>query len=163
MILRDCFDHLHQSQRNLIPPFFVFTKGSSGRDVAFRGLAIPGASGLSSTEDLVAVWKSNRGQRFQNYRAIFTILDVAVVPRGWVTDLKSQTALSRNCPESWREWVEKGACKPLRAERTIEHRSKEEQLPRSQDEREIVEVIHAYFERDPYSFEECAIELVSCN
>jgi len=159
VILRNSFEAVHQGQRDSIPPFLAFTKGSSGRDVVFRGLAIPGSPGLLSTEDLVAVWKSRRGQRFQNYRAIFTILDIAVAPRGWINDLKNQTVLTKNCPGLWREWVERGTCKSLRAERTIEHRSKDEQLPSSEDEREIVEVIHGHFENDPYSFEECAIEL----
>jgi hypothetical protein len=43
--------------------------------VQFRSLAVPGATGIASTEDLVALWKSSRGQRFQNYRALFTVLD----------------------------------------------------------------------------------------
>ena len=35
---------LHVGHRDTIPPFFIFTKGPSGRDVFFRGLAIPGGS-----------------------------------------------------------------------------------------------------------------------
>ena len=38
----------------------------------YRGLAVRGFTGLPSTEDLLAVWKTSEGQRFQNYRAVFT-------------------------------------------------------------------------------------------
>ena len=30
---------------------------------------------FTATADLVAVWKTTKGQRFQNYRAVFTVLD----------------------------------------------------------------------------------------
>lgn len=39
-------------------------------NVIFRGLAVPGAISIPQTEDLVAIWKTKSGQRFQNYRAI---------------------------------------------------------------------------------------------
>ena len=71
-ILQTMFDRLHGSteERRRVPPFLVFTKGSRGRDVVFRGLAVPGAPGVTANEDLVAVWRTgNNGQRFQNYRA----------------------------------------------------------------------------------------------
>jgi hypothetical protein len=42
--LQSCFAGLHNApdQKVKIPPFFVFAKGSKGRDVVFRGLAVPG-------------------------------------------------------------------------------------------------------------------------
>ncbi|WP_156944623.1 hypothetical protein [Bradyrhizobium sp. Ec3.3] len=88
-ILRRVFDLLHAnpSQRALIPPFFVFKKyptSASARSVQFKGLAAPGFPGLAATSDLVAVWKTTGGQRFQNYRAVFTVLDVPVVPHAWL-------------------------------------------------------------------------------
>jgi hypothetical protein len=76
LILRNAFEDLHNGQRIRTPPFFIFTKGETGRDVVFRGLAVPGAIGIPQTEDLVTVWRTKAGKRFQNYRAIFTILDV---------------------------------------------------------------------------------------
>ncbi len=66
LILQKVFDRLHGSveERKRIPPFFVFTKGAKGRDVAFRGLAVPGAPGVTPNEDLVAVWRTgDTGQR----------------------------------------------------------------------------------------------------
>jgi hypothetical protein len=69
-MLQGCFSLLHSAppERSKIPPFLIFTKGSKGRDVVFRGLAVPGVDGDAS-EDLVAIWRSKSGERFQNYRA----------------------------------------------------------------------------------------------
>jgi hypothetical protein len=67
-ILRHVFDVLHTDPdgRSHIPPFFVFQKyptPGSGRSVQFKGLAVPGYSGLPATSDLVAVWKTTSGLR----------------------------------------------------------------------------------------------------
>lgn len=159
-ILRECFNTLHKGEREDIPPFFIFTKGPSGRDVIFKGLAVPGARGLPSTEDLVAIWKSNSGQRFQNYRAIFTVLDIPVIRRSWINDLAQGNKLSDNCPPSLRKWFSRNIYSPLAAEPAIEYRSKTEQLPSSQIDKDIVETVYGHFKDDSYGFESCASELV---
>jgi AspBHI-like restriction endonuclease len=51
LILRNAFEDLHYGRRTEIPPFFIFTKGAAGRDVIFRGLAVPGAISIPQTED----------------------------------------------------------------------------------------------------------------
>jgi Restriction endonuclease AspBHI N-terminal len=91
-ILRYVFSLLHadHDERARIPPFFVFKKyptTASARSVQFKGLAVPGFPGLPATADLVAVWKTTNAQRFQNYRAAFTVLDVPVVTRTWLEDI----------------------------------------------------------------------------
>jgi len=73
--------------QGVVPPFFVFGKGPAGRDVVFLGLAAPGAPDVTPRDDLVAVWKTLDEQRFQNYRAIFTVLDVPVVSREWIRSI----------------------------------------------------------------------------
>jgi hypothetical protein len=82
-LLRRTYEWIHAMppRRHLVPPFFVFGKGPAGRDVIFLGLAAPGAPDVTPRDDLVAVWKTLDDQRFQNYRAIFTVLDVPVVSR----------------------------------------------------------------------------------
>ena len=107
-ILRDAFGRLHSeaAPREGIPPFFVFKKyptPSGARSVQFKGLAVPGFPGLSATKDLVAVWKTTDGQRFQNYLATFAILDVPIVTRAWLADLRAGNALSMNTPNAWRQ------------------------------------------------------------
>lgn len=58
------------------------------KDVRFLGLAVPGARGIPPTQDLVAVWHHTAGERFQNYKAVFTILDVGRLSRAWLHDVK---------------------------------------------------------------------------
>ncbi len=127
--------------------------------MVFRGLAAPRAPGLGGTDDLVAVWKSKLGERFQNYKAIFTILDVTTVSRAWISDLMNGNPLSPNCPQVWRKWVAGGVFTPLKSSKTIEYRSKEEQLPSGRDEERMVQSIFQYFKDNPYGFENCAAEL----
>lgn len=50
----------------------------------FRGLLAPGSDRLSGEQDLVAVWRTTGGHRFQNYRARFTVLNVPAVSRAWI-------------------------------------------------------------------------------
>lgn len=158
-LLRDCFEAVHINDRNKVPPFFIFQKGAIGRDVIFKGLAVPGAEGLSPTEDLIAVWKSKKGQRFQNYKAVFTILDTPVILRKWIEDLKNGITNSSHSPKVWINWIDKGIYSPLQANRAIEHRSKDEQIPKNQDDLKIINAIYEHFKSNPYLFEKCAAEL----
>jgi hypothetical protein len=57
-------DRVHAGNRAQTLPFFVFTKGNKGRNVAFRGVALPSIEALPA-DDLVAVWKAAEGKRFQ--------------------------------------------------------------------------------------------------
>jgi NAD(P)-dependent dehydrogenase (short-subunit alcohol dehydrogenase family) len=83
--------------------------------VIFRGFAVPGAIGIPQTEDLVAIWRTEAGQRFQNYRAVFTILDVAGIARTWLNELRLGDRLGENAPKQWVKWVNGGAYTPLQA------------------------------------------------
>jgi hypothetical protein len=129
-LLQSCFAILHNApdQRAMIPLFLVFTKGSKGRDAVFRGLAVPGVE-ADPADDLVAIWRSKKGERFQNYRAKFTILDTGKVSREWIEAVKAGEPLHTSASAAWRTWVERGVYEPLTAEPTIEYRTKEEQQP----------------------------------
>lgn len=160
-LLRNIFEKAHGSaaDRIQVPPIFIFANTGMYRDVRFVGIAAPGAQDLRPTHDLVALWKLKDGQRFQNYQAIFTILDVPSISRNWIDDLKSGNPLSSNCPPAWKKWVETRAYLPLKAERTLEFRTKEEQLPNSEKDIKIINTIKSYFECDPTKFEICAGEI----
>lgn len=160
IILRETFDRLHSGERHLIPPYFVFQKGGIGRDVIFRGLAVPGAEGLDSNSDLVAIWKSKNSLRFQNYKAVFTILNMEKISREWITDLQNKLRFTSNAPKTWIDWVENGHYNSLRAERSVEYRTWEEQLPASTEDLAIIQDIYKHFKDDPYAFEKCAVEIV---
>ena len=162
-LLRYCFDAIHSSspRREKVPPFFIFTKGTKGRDVVFRGLAAPGSPLMKPTEDLLAVWKSSKDERFQNYQAIFTILNVSYISRAWISELLGGNTLGEHCPSVWRVWVEKGEYDALRAEPTITHRTKAEQLPISERNRSIVNAVYEHFTDDSHGFEKFAAKLVT--
>jgi len=161
LLLKLCFDAIHSSQnkRTKVPPFFVFTKGAEGRDVVFRGLAAPGSKLLRPTEDLAAIWKTKSKKRFQNYRAYFTILNVPVISRTWITELNKDNKLGSNCPMTWRNWVENGEYDALQSEPTLTYRKKAEQLPSNRTGKELIKHIHRYFKEDPFGFEHCAAEI----
>lgn len=159
IILKKIFDDLHLGKRKEIPPIFIFTKGAEERDMIFRGIAVPGAVGLSQTEDLIAIWKSNKRRRFQNYRAIFTILNIPMIKREWINDLIEGYTFSDNCSNVWKEWVEKGKYSPLSSPRVKKYRDKDEQLPNTKTDKDIIKTIHTYFKEKPHSFEKCAAEI----
>jgi hypothetical protein len=157
-ILRRVFEAAHAGRdaRQQVPPIFLFASTGVYRDMTFLGLAVPGVRGLKVSEDLVAIWKTSEGKRFQNYRASFTVLDVPAIPRPWITDLQNQKTDSQNAPHHWRTWVETGVATPLTTTRTLEYRLKVEQLPKSEADASLVRVVQQYFQRNPHGFEYCA-------
>lgn len=164
VILRRVFSLLHSSpsQRSLIPPFFVFRKyptAVSARSFQFKGLAVPGFVGLPPTSDLVAVWKTTEGQRFQNYRAVFTVLDAGVIARAWIDDLVAGRSLSTNAPAAWVEWVERGIYRALTAESTTVIRSVASQLPETSLKTAILYTIWMHFSATPIAFEAFAARI----
>ncbi|MGG5890710.1 hypothetical protein ACLF3G_26805 [Falsiroseomonas sp. HC035] len=157
-ILRNVFERAHAgpAERAQIPPFLIFSKGETRRDAVFRGLAVPGAEQLDSRSDLIATWKSIEGQRFQNYRAVFTILDVAKVDRAWLNAIRVGEKLGPTCPKPFRQWVETGRAKALRAEPVKRTRSAAEQLGRTSSQRAVARAVYDYFLGSPIAFEHFA-------
>lgn len=162
-ILRDLFAGLHDPAKTnqSFPPILVFTNTGIYRDLRFLGLAVSVARNLSQSEDLVAIWKIFAGQRFQNYRAKFTILDVPCVSRAWLDDVKTGNSLeSCHCPSVWRDWVGRRVYKPLAASQSLEHRTRQEQLPVAADGMKILKLLCSTFSPNPYMFEKFAAELI---
>lgn len=164
LILRRVFSLLHASppQRSLIPPFFVFKKyptAVSARSFQFKGLAVPGFVGLPPTADLVAVWKTTEGQRFQNYRSVFTVVDAGVISRAWIDDLAAGRSLTVNAPAAWVEWVERGRYRALTAESTTVIRSVASQLPETPLKAAILDTVWKHFAAAPIAFEAFAARI----
>lgn len=161
LLLKYMFDHAHggASDRLKVPPVLIFSKAGSWRDMIFLGLAVPGAPNIGANSDLVAVWKLRDGSRFQNYRAIFTILDEPVISPSWIKEIVSGDPLGASCPGAWRDWSIAGRIKPLKAPRAIEHRSRAEQLPIDARGIGIIRRIHDHFKDDPFRFEACAARI----
>jgi hypothetical protein len=161
LILRDAFADAGggPDQRALVPPFLLFEKaGAEGRAVRFRGLMVPGSPLVLADEQLVAIWRSRAGERFQNYRATFTVLDESVVPRTWIDHVLAGRA-DVGAPRAWMRWVEGGAYDALVAPPTTRHRTRAEQLPSDQEGVGLLNTVWAYFRDDPVRFERCAVEL----
>jgi len=152
-----------------IPPIFIFEK-VSGRDVRFRGLAVPGVEGRDEKEWLIAVWANRtEGGRFQNYKALFTILNTekgSVLSRrdpainlAWITDVENGQAFeSAHAPIAWREYVKTGKMVTLTSEKEKSFRSPEMHLPQTDEGKRMLDYIHEYFvQKDGgYSFEPLA-------
>ena len=161
LILRTIFEDARGGRegRELVPPIFLFAAAGVSRDVSCLGLAVPGASDLDASEELVAIWRSIRGERFQNYRARFTVLDAARMSRDWIDSIIAGRPDHSLAPDAWKTWRRTGRRKPLVAARTLEYRSRAEQLPGDREGQEIMGEIRTYFEGRPHAFEHCAAAL----
>ena len=144
--------------RDRVPPILLFSKGDTGADARFRGLLVPGAPSVAVDEQLVAIWRSAGDQRFQNYRATFTVLDVDEIKREWLDGMVAGDAL-RHAPPAWKKWLRTGVADRLLAPRTITYRSREEQMPTGAADRSILAAIHEHFESRPHAFEQCAAQI----
>lgn len=142
--------------RQRVPPIFIFSRSGAWRDVTFLGLVVPGASELTLAEDLVALWRTKSGKRFQNYRARFTVLDAPVVSRGWINSVISGKPLDEMAPAAWRRWVATGARRPLLAPRSLEYRNRAEQLPDDEVGRQLMQLVRDHFLARPHDFEHFA-------
>jgi len=162
LLLRDTFAaaHADEAARRRVPPFLLFAKANAkGRNVLFRGLLAPGAAAMAADDDLQAIWRSTRGQRFQNYRASFTVLDVPVVSRAWIDEVLTGQTHGPACPSAWDEWVRGRAYRTLIAPATQVIRSRAEQLPADATGHQILSIIHQHFAGRWSDFESCAVEL----
>ncbi len=161
-ILRNLFDAAHDPSVRTFPPILLFGRTGVYRDQRFLGLAVPGCVTENPDTDLVAIWRSKdpEQERFQNYRAQFTILDVPVVSRKWINDIKQGAAIdSRHVPTPWLKWVQYRKYSPLCAPRSKTTRTKEQQLPTKVSDLKILETICDSYADGPHDFERCAMEI----
>lgn len=152
---------LSRKEREKIAPIFVFQK-YVGRDVQFLGLAVPGDGRINPQEALVSIWAQNNQGRYQNYKAIFTILDAPVIKRQWLQALIAGNGIiSEYAPTAWLKWIKSGKYEPLITEKNpIKIRTKNEQLPALNSmEYQMLRKIIEYFD-NPYNFEKCASKIV---
>ena len=109
-LLRDMFDAMHTQRREHVPPVLIFSSTGQYRDMIFKGLAVPGRVGIPTPDDLVAIWKITGGERFQNYQAKFTVLDVPRLSRQWLDALRTNGNLLEDAPYRLAEMADDGAC-----------------------------------------------------
>ena len=160
-LLRRIFELAHSGMegRQRVPPIFLFENLGEYRDVVFLGLAVPGGTDLRASEDLVAIWRISNGSRFQNYRARFSVLNTPSVSRSWLVDIFARNPHSQNAPAAWSDWIRTGTTKKLTATKSLEYRTKIDQIPESPIGRSILEKLREHFQDDFHVFEQCAAEL----
>lgn len=164
-VLYNAFNNLDTEEgRRHVPPFLIFEKHGSGRDVKFRGLAVLGVKSKSQHKELIAFWTTKNGRRFQNYEAHLTVLDIGNIPKDWLNARSrgdpNHEALA---PKRWTEFIEKGreGIVPLKSNPLKHIPKKKDQLPPPGSECEaIVEVIRKHYEGREYDFERCAVKIV---
>lgn len=162
-ILRNLFDARHSSiSFDHFPVILLFGGTGQYRDLRFLGLAVPGAQFLGPDDDLVAIWraKGTNNTRFQNYKSTFTILDVPIVTRQWINDIKHGRAVSSvHAPKPWLEWLKGRRYLPLYAPHSIDIRSKEQQLPQSAEDSRILSILYEKYHKNPFDFESAAVQI----
>ncbi len=114
-----------------IPPLLVFQKTENGHDYQFKGLAVPAVNGLGHSECLTAIWKIDaQRQRFLNYRAKLTIVNVDTVSREWLSQIKeTEVSTGNKAPAAWIDYIKTGKFAPLEGERSKLLRCAEDQIP----------------------------------
>ena len=129
-----------------------------GRDVRFRGLLAPGSDRAERGGEPGRGMADHTGERFQNYRARFTVLDAPAVSRAWIDQLTAGDPLGSHCPPAWRSWVDTGTYTPLLAPPTVIIRSREQQQPLPAD-RPLLDLVYLHFKDRPHDFEQFAADL----
>lgn len=142
-----------------IPPILVFQKTGERRNVRFIGLAVPGIHNVSQDEYFTTIWRTKEEQRFPNYVAKFTIVDLEdeEISKVWLEKLIYDNDKSLEyAPTVWKKFVKHGlaSVKPIIAPNVIEYPSREMQLPQDKEGMKILKKIHErYGTRDPFGFE----------
>lgn len=147
--------------RKKCPLILAFENTGTAHDTKFLGLLVPGTNDAKK-DDLVAVWASKDGKRFQNYKAKFTVLDCGTVSGDWVRDIfefKSVDLSDVRTPSALRKWISTGEITPLRATPKKTIRSIEEQRPKEGIESELIKRILEDVQEDPTMFEHIAKEI----
>lgn len=166
LLLKEVFSLLSSVEgRKDIPPFFIFKKDGTGRNIKFLGLAAPGNPSISPDKDLVSFWRTLNENRFQNYEAYFTILDTKDKPisRKWLNSLIYDYENNlQYAPEAWNNFVNYGrnGIKALKAPKIISIPSKLDQLQSDEEGRNCLEIIRNYYADNQYSFEVCAVDIM---
>ena len=144
------------------PIFLIFESINEGHSVRFRGLAVPGNNLLQADEDLIAIWRVSKGIRFQNFRAVFTILDEGEINGDWIRKIASTKKMDIEdvrAPKTLKKWIATATYSPLAAEQLKVARSQNEQTPSDEVSKSLIEVIREHCGNDDYLFEVIAVEI----
>lgn len=175
--LKDIYDKLSfgtREERLKIQPLFLFENNKENRGVQYKGLLVPSFLNMNEKEFLVALWASKGNkERFQNYKALFTVLDPSEgslsepnderLNLKWLNDIKNDKCYdSIYAPIAYKRWVDTGKYTPFTSKRLSEIRNKYEQLPSDPLKKKMLNYIYNYFynpknKKDSTKFEPFAI------
>ncbi len=164
--LRDIFAKIDSpTEREDIPPFLIFQWTGNQFDAKFLGIAAPSNPNIPPDRELNAIWRSKKGDRFQNYEAYFSVLDTGreEVSKDWlkllISDHKNSLQLA---PTVWKQFIKYGrqGVKPLLSPRSAEVPSKEQQLPQDLGDIKLLQKIRDYYRDNPFGFELCSTKIV---
>lgn len=93
--------------RDTAPVFLVFRSNSVRRNVVFEGVAAPGHPTTPPEEALIAVWSDSSLRGDPNYKTVYTMLDIPVVSRAWLSHLLAGgvSTICADTPAAWARWV----------------------------------------------------------
>jgi hypothetical protein len=121
---------------------------------------------VSRLDDLVAVWRRTGKQRFQNYRAVFTILREEAVARSWLEEIVVEgipPIKAHGCPSAFAKWVRTGKYDPLTTPPVRVPRTKADQLPkppREEREEKALEAVRSLSDRQLEYFTKALLQLM---
>jgi len=164
LILKKLFGSLRSAKdpRKAVSPIFIFCRypnQASPRSVQFIGIAAPGSPHVQATKSLTYIQRRINSQRFYNYCATFTILDIPMISRAWIDDLEAGQTNSKHRPIVWNMWQKSGLYRPIKAKRPQRCRSVQNQLPKRTDSKAMLLKLYRYFNGESYQFLHFAAEL----
>ena len=86
------------------------------------------------------------------------VLDINEIKREWISDLENGNRFTSNTPKVYSDWVKKKIYKPLISQKSIEYRTKDQQIPQNESDIRFIKIIYDYFNseiNDEYDFEIC--------
>lgn len=161
-ILEFAFGKVHGTaqDREEIPVFLYFSRWGRGRDWRFRGLIVPGGPSIQRDSELLSIWRTSDGARFQNFKASFTVLDIPAISREWLLSILEGVPDRNLAPKPYVDWIRSGKVKPLLAPKTETIRSREQQLPNNRSDEELLtELIKCFPPQKAHLFEPVALAL----
>lgn len=87
-----------------VPPIFLFSNSSNGKDKVFQGLLVPGHESEKIEDSLLAIWKYEQNGKVQNYKATFSLLKTETVPEKWLASLWAKEPQPELEPDELRKW-----------------------------------------------------------
>ena len=131
LLLSRVFERAHAGRagRGQVPPFLLFDKPGTGRDVRFRGLLAPARTGSAAKKTSSRSGAPQEGSGSRTTAPGSPSWTSRRVTRPGSPSYSPATRSARPARPPWRTWVDSGTYTPLLAPPTVIIRSREQQQP----------------------------------